>query len=172
MSNIFSKISNFHVLILLVIIALLSLVASFVSHLNSGDINIASWLDGAFQNFGTEMFGAVVTFFLFEMILESRRHRAENLPIAIVLKSLNKEIELFQIRRFQLSRGEILNRIAAIPRKNEYDRHRMFSINHTVSIDFLVQIDRVRHNENEMKIIIPCTDEEIEQFDFRWLNMD
>jgi hypothetical protein len=48
---------------------------SLVSHFNSLDVDIWAWADGFAQNFGTEMFGAFLTFLLIESLVGNRRER-------------------------------------------------------------------------------------------------
>jgi uncharacterized protein YjbI with pentapeptide repeats len=50
---------------------------SFTSHFYSQGVDLLSWFDSFFQNFGTEMFGAFLTFWLIEMLRGSRREREQ-----------------------------------------------------------------------------------------------
>ncbi len=75
--NLFSEMTNRTVLWLLIALAVVSLALSFFSHTLSPDVSWSSWFDGAFQNFSTEMMGAIVTFGLFELILGARQRAAD-----------------------------------------------------------------------------------------------
>lgn len=68
---------NRRVLLLLVGIALTSLFFSLMSHGLAGGINLWSWADEAFQNFSTEIMGAIVTFGLFELVLGEQRRQED-----------------------------------------------------------------------------------------------
>jgi uncharacterized protein YjbI with pentapeptide repeats len=65
------------VLFLLITVAALSLGSSYYAHSRSNSVDYWSWLDGALQNFSTEMMGAIVTFGLFELILGSQKAKRE-----------------------------------------------------------------------------------------------
>lgn len=67
--------TNFIVLMILVLITVLSLALSAVSRINAGTNDWWSWADGAFQNFSTEMMGAIATFALFELVVGSRNEK-------------------------------------------------------------------------------------------------
>ena len=67
--------TNWLAFFVLAALATLGLLWSLISHFNSGDINWWSWLDGALQNFSTEMLGAVATFLVFEIAVGGRRER-------------------------------------------------------------------------------------------------
>jgi uncharacterized protein YjbI with pentapeptide repeats len=81
------------VLFLLVAAAVVSLSTSYIAHSQSNSVDYWSWLDGAAQNFSTEMMGAIVTFGLFELILGSqkaKRQKAEQ--IEELQKQLVREV--------------------------------------------------------------------------------
>jgi hypothetical protein len=52
-----------------------SITFSLVSHLQGAQVNLWNWADSLFQNFGTEMFGAFLTFLLIEVLVTGRRQR-------------------------------------------------------------------------------------------------
>jgi hypothetical protein len=52
-----------------------SITFSLVSHLQGAQVNLWGWADSLFQNFGTEMFGAFLTFLLIEVLVTGRRQR-------------------------------------------------------------------------------------------------
>lgn len=68
---------NRSVLGLLTALAVASLGISFFSHYITPDVTWTEWFDGAFQNFSTEMMGAIVTFWLFELILGARQREQD-----------------------------------------------------------------------------------------------
>jgi uncharacterized protein YjbI with pentapeptide repeats len=63
------------VLYVLVVMALASLSFSAFSHWMNGDVAWWAWWDSAAQNFSTEMMGAMVTFVLFELILNTQLNK-------------------------------------------------------------------------------------------------
>lgn len=65
------------VLIVLVIVAVSSLVLSALSHGLNGEGQWWGWADSAFQNFSTEMMGAIITFGLFELIVGVRNKKQD-----------------------------------------------------------------------------------------------
>jgi hypothetical protein len=65
------------VLYVLVGMALFSLGFSAFSHWMNGEIHWWEWMDGATQNFSTEMMGAIVTFGLFEIIVGTRHEKTK-----------------------------------------------------------------------------------------------
>lgn len=69
------NINNWTVFYILVSITVISLAFSARSHLEAGNVNWWSWADGAFQNFSTEMMGAIVTFGLFGLVVDARDKR-------------------------------------------------------------------------------------------------
>jgi hypothetical protein len=65
------------VLFVLIVVAIGSISISYYAHLHSSSVSLWDWLDGAAQNFSTEMMGAIVTFGLFELILGSQKAKRE-----------------------------------------------------------------------------------------------
>jgi uncharacterized protein YjbI with pentapeptide repeats len=70
------------VLRVLIMVALASLAFSALSHWVDGSGAWWAWADSAFQNFSTEMMGAVLTFFLFELVIGVRNEK-KNLLIQL-----------------------------------------------------------------------------------------
>jgi hypothetical protein len=73
-----SRIQNLNeqtVLRVLVAVAVVSLGISALSHWLDGSGAWWGWADSAFQNFSTEMMGAVLTFFLFELVVGVRNEK-------------------------------------------------------------------------------------------------
>lgn len=71
----FRNISDRDVLFLLFGFFLAAIIFSFASHLGTAQPDLLLWLDGFFQNFGTEMFGAFLTFLLIEVLVDTRRNK-------------------------------------------------------------------------------------------------
>lgn len=79
----------FAVLFLLMMVAILSFLISGFAHWRNGDTHFWLWLDSAFQNFGTEVLGAMMTFVLFELIVGGQQqHKAKEEAIAEKKKNL------------------------------------------------------------------------------------
>lgn len=66
---------NRAILSILIGVAVISLFISLLSHIVSGDVNLFVWVDGAFQNMGTEIIGAIVTFGLFDLVVGVRNEK-------------------------------------------------------------------------------------------------
>jgi len=66
---------NRAVLSILILAAGISLLGSLVAHAYSGAVNWCAWMDGALQNLGTEMIGALVAFILVEVFLGTQREK-------------------------------------------------------------------------------------------------
>ena len=73
--QIIQNMSSRTVLSILVAITLFSLAFSARSHFEAGNVNWWAWADSAFQNFSTEMMGAIMTFVLFELVIGARQRR-------------------------------------------------------------------------------------------------
>lgn len=70
-----SSIGNTAVMLILLAFFTGAVIGSAVSHAQAGDINWWAWLDGFWQNFGTEMFGAFLTFLLIEVLVGDRKDK-------------------------------------------------------------------------------------------------
>jgi hypothetical protein len=78
MRNRLYNITNAQVGLILVILAIAGLGFSMYAHTQTSAVNWWQWADGAFQNFGTEVIGAILTFGLIEVLVGNReQHRAE-----------------------------------------------------------------------------------------------
>jgi uncharacterized protein YjbI with pentapeptide repeats len=75
MINMLQILNSKSVFYVLIFIAVVSLVLSGWSHQMAGGVNWWSWFDGAFQNFSTEMMGAIVTFGFFDLVVGARKER-------------------------------------------------------------------------------------------------
>ncbi|MEM9955053.1 MAG: pentapeptide repeat-containing protein [Chloroflexota bacterium] len=80
--DIIQQASNWTVLWVLIIFTLSTSIGSAVINNTGADVE---WWSGWLQNFSTEMMGAIATFFLFELIIEARKRREDQ------LSQLNKE---------------------------------------------------------------------------------
>lgn len=157
------NITNRQILFVLTALGFASLGGSYLAHLNGGEVNLIAWADGALQNFGTEMFGAVVTFFLLEMIVETRKKREEeafqNAPISVILKSGLDEIRLpVTIRRADLTRTEVYGRIQTL---NPRHRISLSALNHQ---EFYQRLNEIFVGKGGNALVITVTDEELAKF--------
>lgn len=88
----------------------------------------------------------------------------QNKKVRIILQyGGSQAIELpVALRRAELARSEILGRLGMIPTKDS----KRFSLAYLNNPDFLQLIDQISEGTTEGTLVIPCTDEEIRQFDF------
>lgn len=111
MNAIIRKAQNFNnwtVFYILVSITVLSLAFSARSHLEAGNVNWWSWADGAFQNFSTEMMGAIATFALFELVVSARKEREAK------EESIAKEKRNLIIQMANIDNATALNAVAQL----------------------------------------------------------
>lgn len=73
----FTNISDNRVLGILLLLFSFAVGVSVGAHFASREVNLWQWLDGFAQNFGTEMFGAFLTFLLIEVLVGDRRKRED-----------------------------------------------------------------------------------------------
>ena len=66
------------------------------------------------------------------------------------------------LRRLELTRAELLGRIGMIPRKNKSE---FFVLSYLNSSSFFQELNRIQASRQEEDLVIPCSNEEIEQFD-------
>ena len=66
------------------------------------------------------------------------------------------------LRRLELTRAELLGRMGMIPMKNKNNR---FALSYLHTASFLQELNRIQASNKEEDLIIPCSSEEIEQFD-------
>jgi len=71
----FQNISDRDVMSILIGFFLGAITVSLSAHFLSGEAGLWVWAEGFFQNFGTEMFGAFLTFLLIEVLVSGRRER-------------------------------------------------------------------------------------------------
>jgi hypothetical protein len=93
-----------------------------------------------------------------------RRWQIESEPIRVVLKNTQgREIALpVDLKRGELTRAELLGRIGMIPIKEKGKR---FSISYLNTTEFLVNLSKFQAADITDVFLIPCEDEELEQFD-------
>lgn len=96
---------------------------------------------------------------------ESAKERErKNQKVKVILKNYdtNKTLVLpVELSREEFSRAELLGRIGMIPMKNPKER---FAINYFHSKEFYQQLDQVRTGSGEHDFVIPCTENELNQF--------
>jgi hypothetical protein len=71
----FTDISDRDVMLILFGFFVGAITFSLISHLQGVQANLWGWADSLFQNVGTEMFGAFLTFLLIEVLVTGRRQR-------------------------------------------------------------------------------------------------
>ncbi|MCI5145664.1 MAG: hypothetical protein D3923_09060 [Candidatus Electrothrix sp. AR3] len=83
--------------------------------------------------------------------------------VSIVLQCGGEKIELpLELRLADFSRMELLGRIGMLPLKKT---GRRFTIGYLHTSDFLCKINEIRESVEDGTLIIPCTEEELQQFD-------
>lgn len=97
----------------------------------------------------------------------TKERTRQNQKVKVILKNYdkNKTLELpVEMSRVEFSRAELLGRIGMIPTKNPKER---FSINYFNSKEFFQQLDQVRSGSGNHDFVIPCTENEIGQFNIK-----
>lgn len=88
-----------------------------------------------------------------------------NQRIMLILEHDEVTIELpFEMRRVGLTRAEVLGLIGMIPMKIPGER---FTLGYLSQPAFLQQINEIQQGSGNVVLTIPCTEAEIEQFDFQ-----
>lgn len=105
--------------------------------------------------------------------LKAEKQRQDR-AIKVVLHSDRQDIELpFALRRMELTRAEVLGRIGMIPMKEKGKR---YSIEYLNQPEFLDRIDQILSGYGDATSEIPCSEQEISQFDIsernRWFRFD
>jgi hypothetical protein len=96
--------------------------------------------------------------------IEQERKR-QNKRIKVILCNGMQPLELpIELRRAELTRAEILGRIGMIPMKEKGKR---FSLGHLNTSEFLRRINEIIEGNGDSVLVIPCTEEELNQFDIR-----
>ncbi|KAA3613940.1 MAG: hypothetical protein DWQ05_16840 [Calditrichaeota bacterium] len=87
-----------------------------------------------------------------------------NRKITVALQVGGKTYDLpFKFRRAEFTRAEILGRIGMIPTKNPKQR---FELTYTNTSKFLERVNQINDEGGESIFVIPCSDEEFDQFNF------
>ena len=68
----YENISNRAVFGVLIMLSIFGLIISLIAHFLGDNTDLIGWIDSAFQNFSTEVIGAVITFGLIEVLVRSR----------------------------------------------------------------------------------------------------
>jgi len=121
MRELLSNNVNRLVLTLLVGLATISLLGSFIAHAISLQVNWAAWVDGALQNFSTEMLGALATFILIEVFVGGQKAREESERREAEVVNQRKEVERENERRkaqeqWEAEQRKIERQLSAISR--------------------------------------------------------
>ncbi|RDD30894.1 hypothetical protein CR161_09385 [Prosthecochloris sp. ZM] len=96
---------------------------------------------------------------------EKMEQKRMNQKIPVILKSNESKLSLelpVHFRREELYRQEVMGRIGMIPMKIKGNR---FSLSFTHTPDFLMAINTIQESDSTDPLVMPCTDEEIRQFD-------
>ncbi len=136
--------------------------------------NIVTLFNGTFH-FGffadvLSVIGSVFAFFAWTQAkINSKQMTKEkermNSRIKIILtENVSKRQILLPVhlRRLELTRAELLGRIGMIPRKNKSE---FFVLSYLNSSSFFQELNRIQTSNQEENLVIPCSREEIEQFD-------
>jgi hypothetical protein len=123
--------------------------------------------------FIADMLSVVGAFYAFFAWLQAK---ANNRQITREQERLNSRIKVIlmenvskrqivlpvNLRRLELTRAELLGRIGMIPRKNKSE---FFVLSFLNSSSFFQELNRIQSSNQEEDLVIPCTSDEIEQFD-------
>ena len=86
-------------------------------------------------------------------------------PIEVILEDKNSKRKIalpVLLRRYELTRSELLGCIGMIPRK---DSSKFFVLKYLSSSSFFKELNRIQASDKEENLIIHCSIEEMEQFD-------
>ena len=135
--------------------------------------DIVTWFNGTFHfGFFADVLSVVGTVFAFFGWLQAKANNKQmtreqermNSRIKVMLRenTTKRQIVLpVHLRRLEVTRAELLGRIGMIPMKNKSNR---FALNYLHTASFLEELNRIQASNQEEKLIIPCSSEEIEQF--------
>ena len=95
-----------------------------------------------------------------------REQKRQQRKITIVLRNGADQIVQLPVtlRRSELTRAEVMGRLGMIPMKEKGAR---FFIGHLNTLDFLQQLDQIIQSRGDATLVIPCTQDEIDQFAIR-----
>ncbi|MEI6639382.1 MAG: hypothetical protein WCL46_06670 [Chlorobium sp.] len=88
-----------------------------------------------------------------------------NRQVKVILRLAESQRQIIlpvHLRRHELTRAELLGRIGMIPRKNKGN---FFALSYCHSPSFFQELNRIQASDQEENLIIPCSLEEMEQFD-------
>jgi hypothetical protein len=123
------------------------------------------WLSLASDIIG--VLGGIFAFFAWVQTLRLRKDQLKerermNGKIRVILSYNESSYELpFHLRRSELTRAELLGRVGMIPVKDTKAR---FGISHFNSKEFFVRLNEIVLGEGNDILMIPCRQEEFEQF--------
>lgn len=124
---------------------------------------IIGWISNGIQ-IGAFLFSIGAWFYArrIQRELESeRRVQAEKINVCLRVEGSQRHVALpITIRRGELSRAELLGRLGMVPMR---ERGKRFALSALSDPAFMDQVDAVRSNGRHV-IIIPSSDEEIDQF--------
>jgi len=96
-------------------------------------------------------------------IAEDRKSKNNQIEVKLRLIDGKAEIQLpVELRREELTRAELLGRIGMMPMKEKGKR---FSIAYLSEREFLRKLYQLAISNKVSELIIPCSTEELEQFD-------
>ena len=101
----------------------------------------------------------------------TREQERMNSRIKVILienASMRQIVLPVHLRRLELTRAELLGRIGMIPRKNKSE---FFVLGYLNSSSFFQELNRIQASSQEENLLIPCSSEEIEQFDVSQLEV-
>ena len=87
----------------------------------------------------------------------------QKIHIVLKLTDGDRQIDLpVDLRRAELTRAELLGFLGMVPMKN---KGRRFSLHYLSTPDFFKELDRIQRSTRNEALVIPCTVDEINQFD-------
>jgi hypothetical protein len=96
-------------------------------------------------------------------LAEDRKSKNNQIEVKLRLIDGKAEIQLpVELRREELTRAELLGRIGMMPMKEKGKR---FSIEYLSEREFLRKLYQLAISNKVSELIIPCSKEELEQFD-------
>ena len=111
------------------------------------------------------MIGAFLAAFAWIQVKANGKQISLNSEIKVILWNEDTQRQLIlpiHLRRVDISRPELLGRIGMIPRRNKSE---FFALSYLNSSSFFLELNRIQASNKEENLIIPCSIEEIEQFD-------
>jgi hypothetical protein len=113
------------------------------------------------------IFAGIAAYQTVKLRRENRRLQ-QWIPVKITFQQKDEDPKIYefpiQLRRGEIKRSEVLGMIGMLPMKEKAKR---FEIAHFNSKAFRESLDRLLHSDAEDVLEIPCTKEELEQFDIK-----